>query len=127
MDYALVEDGVVVSTQLPSSGALPDGSQVSGFDKLDADTLRTIGWIPIDDNGPPEYDSETQWVERALEVDGDSVTAVYTTHDIVVNGPVPPTDFERLQAHADALQDLADAQLTDTLIIYDILINNGLI
>ncbi len=49
-----------VGFDLPTTGTLPDGSQVSGFDKLDPETLKIAGWIPIEDAGPPNHDHDTK-------------------------------------------------------------------
>lgn len=130
MNYALVEDGQVVSTNLPRIGTLPNGSKVSGFDKLDAETLKSAGWLPVVDDGPPEYDSDVEGVTRLLEVGEDEVNVVYTVYElppVPPLEPLPPTDLERVQAKNDQLQALADSLLTDMLMVYDILILNGLI
>lgn len=99
MNYALVEDGEIVDMSLPDTGFLPDGSAVSGFNKLDPETLRECGWIPIEDAGPPEYDSETQQVQMSYIVGAETVIAVYTVVDIPEPDSVPdpgPTLEERI-------------------------------
>lgn len=106
MNFAKVEDGEVTSTSLPESGSLPDGSMVSGFDKLDADTLATAGWLPIEDNGSPFYNTETQTVTRTLEVQGNQVVAVYEITDLP-----PPPDPEPDPEIAPSVQQQLDTLL----------------
>lgn len=101
MNYALIQDGQIVNTVLPETGFLLDGRAVSGFNKLDSETLRELGWIPIEDAGPPEYDPETQRVEQTLVVGAETVIALYTVIDIPEPDPVPdpgPTLEERITA-----------------------------
>lgn len=88
MTYALVKDGKVVSTVLPEIGELPDGAQVSGFDKLDEETLKTAGWYPVQDAGYPDFDPETQTIERTYTISGETVIAHYVVQ--MLPEPVPP-------------------------------------
>lgn len=76
--YIQIKDGEPVAYELPSIGTLPDGRKVSGFDKLDSDTLKTVGWLPFEDAGPPEHDSTTKGVDRTLNISKDKVIVVYT-------------------------------------------------
>lgn len=73
----------IVETEIPESGVLPDGRQVSGFDKLPDAALKSLGWVPVADPGPPVVNEETQVVEQELVVapTGD-VAAVYTVVEL---------------------------------------------
>lgn len=106
-------------------------------------------------DGSPEWPAafvqlpDSSWVYRIVDVDewfdkdeetNELVPQSRARADVFINevvvqqaldnhipGVVPPTDIERLQAKNESLQDLADSLLTDMLMVYDILINNGLI
>ena len=130
MAYALVQDGKIVTTNLPYVGTLPDGRRVSNFDKLDEETLKLAGWLPIIDDGPPEYDLLTQAVSRRNVVEDDRILVEYDIYEIpppMIPEPPAPTEVEKLRAEVTTLQGLTESQLTDTLMLYDILINNGLV
>lgn len=73
----------IVETEIPESGVLPDGRQVSAFDKLPDAALKSLGWVPVADPGPPVVNEETQVVEQELVVapTGD-VAAVYTVVEL---------------------------------------------
>lgn len=88
MDYALVEKNQIVATEIPEVGVLPDGRQVSGFDKLDPEVLKPLGWLPVQDSGHPEIDPMTKRLDRKLELKAGVVTAVYTVVDLPT--PAPP-------------------------------------
>lgn len=101
MTYALVQDGKIVTIGLPSVGTLKDGSAVSNFDRLDAETLKEEGWVPIEDPGVPDYDPSTQQAEQTFTVAQDKVVAVYSITDLPTpepSLPVSPTVVERLEA-----------------------------
>lgn len=104
MSYALVENNVIVSTDLPATGVLPDGRTVSGFDKLDEDTLKTVGWYPVEDAGVPEHNPDTHSVNRILEFDAkeEVVNAVYTFIEIPPQ-PAPDSLPVTTQDQLDAL------------------------
>lgn len=101
----LSEDGteMLQVSSLPQVGVLPDGSQVSGFDKLDDETLKSAGWVPVDDPGQPEYDPEVHELTRNFEVDGDKVVVNYELSNVPLPEPVPPTADEQLSDLLDLL------------------------
>lgn len=89
MEYALVENGLVVNTNIPEVETLPDGSQVSGFDKLPPEDLKKLGWLPIQEVSAPAHDSNTQIViDDGLKVVGDKVVRQWRV-DVIP--PSPPT------------------------------------
>ncbi len=84
MTYALVKNGAVVQVGLPETGVLADGRLVSGFDRLDAETLAAEGWLPLLD-GRPEYDpARTFLAAPEYSVEGLRVVSRYTVT------PLPP-------------------------------------
>lgn len=102
MTYALIEDGNIVSVGLPQIGTLPDGSQVSGFDKLEPEVLSEMGYVPIEDLGPPGHDVNTQVVEQGYEVLDDKVRVVYTVQEKPEPEP-EPEPVASTQEQLDAL------------------------
>lgn len=93
MRYAFVEDGEITDTDLPDVGTLPDGRQVSGFDKLDPETLKEAGWHQVEDPGFPEDVSEDQTVQQTVVLQDNKPVIVY---EIIDNPPVETTVEERL-------------------------------
>lgn len=89
MNYAFVENGNIISIGLPPVGTLSDGSQVSGFDKLEPEVLRGLGYIPIEDAGVPTHNAETQIIEREYQVVEDHVVSIYTVSDKPPSEPAP--------------------------------------
>lgn len=101
--YAHVMDGAVHRVGLPQVAVLADGRAVSGFDKLDPQTLSEEGWLPIVEDRPdfdparsylagPEYNVETSRVVArytrkplppALVSDRNSIPADGTTAALV--------------------------------------------
>lgn len=104
MSYALIEDGNIVSVGLPTVGTLPDGSQVSGFDKLEPEILNEMGYVPIEDLGQPLHDPATQTIEREYEVSEEKVTVVYTVQD----KPEPEPEPEPVASTQEQLDALID-------------------
>lgn len=104
MTYALVQDGKIVTIGLPSVGTLKDGSAVSNFDKLDAETLKKEGWLPIEDSGLPQYDPSTQQVAQTFTVAQNKVTAVYDVTDLPTPEPAPPNPSPSVAERLDALE-----------------------
>ncbi len=113
--YAQVQDGEVVGFDLPTTGTLPDGSQVSGFDKLDPETLKTAGWIPIEDAGPPNHDHDTKEVERTFKIKEDKVIAVYTVSDL----PLPEPTLEPVASLQDQFNELINILVSKETITED--------
>ncbi len=111
--YVQIKDGEPVAFELPSIGILPDGRQVSGFDKLDSDTLKTAGWVLVEDPGPPEYDSSKKVVERTLKMSGGKVIAIYTVSDLP-EPEIPPESTPTTQEQLDALANILIAKGTIT-------------
>lgn len=115
MNYALVQDDQIVSTRLPIVGTLPDGSQVSGFDKLDPETLLEAGWFPIQDPGPPPFDLATQGVTERFEIVEGRVIIHYDVYDLppALPSAEPEIDvFERiasLEAEVKGMKERAAA------------------
>jgi len=106
MNYAQVsKSGELLSLVLPEEGVLSDGRHVSNYNKLDDETLREEGWLPIDDLGPPNVDQNTKIVTKGFEVRGNKVVAVYSVKD----KPQPPAENpvatveEKLQSLIDSL------------------------
>lgn len=105
MSYVLVEDGEIVSTTLPEVGELLDGRQVSGFNKLPPEDLAELGWLPVEDPGPPNHDPETQFVDSSLQVVDGTVVRVW----VVETRPPEPEPVPALEDRISALeQELAD-------------------
>ena len=103
MDYAKVKDNEVVSIILPEVGILKDGSTVSGYNLLDAETLKNEGWLPLTEDRL-EYDEATKSLIFDQYVIGeDSVVAKYLAIPIEVPEPTPPSLEERITAMEDAI------------------------
>lgn len=90
MTYAKVEDGEIVAFGLPSVGTLPDGSQVSGFDKLSDDELKEAGWVPVEEPAMPKHDKETQQIQASEYVIEDG--KVTRTLSVVNKPPEDPQE-----------------------------------
>lgn len=100
MTYALIDNGEVSRVGLPRTGTLADGRTVSGFDLLPAATLKGLGWLPLDDPGPPEHDPATERVVRSYDVLQTKVNVVYAVEEL----PEPPPDpIEAVQDQLDQL------------------------
>jgi hypothetical protein len=110
MNYAKVENGQVIQVGLPTTGILKDGSTVSGYNLLPEDILREEGWLPLIDN-PPEYDPETQYLEHAGYIVGETeVTVNYIIKQKEIQIVDDLVDDE-IVAIAEAIVDL-DARLS---------------
>jgi hypothetical protein len=133
--FALVEDCELVSMHLPRTGELPDGRKVSGFDKLDEETLKSAGWLPVEQTVPPMYDSGTQILEQSFEVVSDKVVVVYSVVDVptsdteteVPQGETVIDRLEKLEAEVKGMKDRASAASvtsgTDAAKIRDAIVN----
>lgn len=102
--YVQLQDGEIVAYSLPRTGLLSDGRAVSGYHFLHPDILHAEGWREVQDEGPPEYDEETHYYTRELEVQGDEVVAVYTIHE----NPVGQTETDALIDELEQLDSTAD-------------------
>lgn len=102
MSYAKVEDGEIVAFGLPETSELSDGSQVSGFDKLPEEDLKTEGWLPIEEKDPPEHDPNTQEAKASdWVVEDDKITRTWEVVDRVAPTPdaaAKPSFDDRLDA-----------------------------
>lgn len=79
---------------LPLVGTLKDGRTVSGYHLLDEETLRSEGWLPLEDN-PPEYDMKTQYlVNDGYEILEDKVVKKYRIEDRPESEPPQPNVTE---------------------------------
>lgn len=91
MQYAKIENGQVVSTNLPSVGVLKNGCTVSGYDKLDVQTLKSEGWYPLGID-TPSYDESIQYLKfSGYDIGVDKVTMMY---EVVEK---PPLDLSTLK------------------------------
>lgn len=116
MSYALVKDGNITEIGLPLVGTLPDGSQVSGFDKLEPEILKEAGYIPIEDFGPPVHDAETQVIRRDFQVSDDKVTIIYRIEDRPEPEPEPEpvlSTQEQLDALVEKLIEKGTLTISD--------------
>ena len=105
MNYARIDDvGEVVSVRLPRHGALTDGCTVTNYHLLPAALLHTEGWRPLIDDGPPDYEPQTQQAVRTGHVYDDTDDVVRATWDIVDLPPDVPGD-----GHHDPLVGAPDA------------------
>lgn len=105
MQYARIENNQVTSINLPTTGVLKDGSTVSGYNLLDAETLKREGWLPLTED-KPIYDETTQYLAfDQYVISADTVVAQYKVADIEVLTPIPqePSIEERVRAVEDAL------------------------
>ena len=89
-----VIEGVVVEEKLPKSGYLKDGSSIIGYDKLDIETLKEEGWLPLEDN-PPEHNEETHYqFDDGYEVLENKVIKKYKVLEMPES---KPSEIELLQ------------------------------
>lgn len=95
MNYALVENNVVVQVGLPKTGTLKNGSTVSNYHLLPHETLLAEGWLPLTDD-PPETDDKHRAVRTGYEIYGDRVEAIYSIEEIIP----PAISEEELQDKA---------------------------
>ena len=94
MQYALVENNMVVDVNLPKVGVLKDGSTVSGYDKLSPEILKNEGWLPLLEPDIPDYNPETQYlVDDGYTIEATFVTPKYKVLDIII-------DIEQLRTSA---------------------------
>lgn len=100
-----VIDGEIKQYDLPKVGSLLDGRTVSGYHLLDEETLRSEGWLPLEDI-KPDYDEETQYlVNDGYEILEDKVIKKYRIEEI----PEPQPD--ELQELSNYILDV-DMRLT---------------
>jgi hypothetical protein len=79
--WSRVQDGEIVASTLPRVGYLLDGRAVSNYYALSPDVLYSEGWREIVDDGPPEYNPETHYYNRTVELIDDTVLAMYSLHE----------------------------------------------
>lgn len=101
-----VINGKIAQYSLPKTGALKNGSTVSGYHLLDEEILLDEGWLPLEDN-PPEYDMETQYLANdGYEVLEDKVIKKYRIEEI------PEKEEPRdLEAEVEELRQIIDILL----------------
>ena len=108
MKMIQVIDGEIKQYSLPTTGTLKDGRTVSGYHLLDEETLRSEGWLPLEDN-PPEYNPETQYlIFDGYEILEDKVVKKYRIEDIPEPEPIPPSEVDLLKIQNQALIDRTD-------------------
>ena len=77
-----VKENKIVKYSLPKTGMLSTGETVSGYHLLDEETLRSEGWLPLEDIRP-EYDSETHYLQPSgYDIQEDKVVKLYTINEI---------------------------------------------
>lgn len=82
-----LENGDIVSFNLPSVGTLKDGSTVSGYHLLDEEILKQEGWLPLEDI-VPEYNIDTQYlIQDGYEILQDKVIKKYKVENIPIAEP----------------------------------------
>jgi hypothetical protein len=103
MEYALVKEGKVQQVGLPVAGILKDGRSVSVYNQLDDATLKSEGWLPIQEN-ISAYDITTQMLQdQGYTVEVDKVMHNYA---VVAKPPQSPTLDERITAAENAVATL---------------------
>lgn len=103
--YVKIENNEVIETQLPKTGTLKNGCTVSGYDLLDEQTLKSEGWLPLEEN-KPEYNEQTQYLEFVdYTILTDRVIANYVVKDIEIQIVDEYVDDEKV-AMAEAIIDL---------------------
>ena len=102
--YVKIENNEVIKTQLPKTGTLKNGCTVSGYDLLDEQTLKSEGWLPLEEN-KPQFDEATQYLEFVdYTILANKVIANYTVKDIELQIVDEPVDDEKV-AMAEAIID----------------------
>lgn len=86
--WVKVENNEVIQWGLAETGFLKDGSGVSGYNKLDEETLISEGWMPYIDTRP-EYNPETEEVVSNGYVIGE--TEVVANYIVIALEPVQMT------------------------------------
>ena len=95
-----VIDSEIVKHSLPKSGRLSTGETVSGYHLLDEETLRSEGWLPLEDVRP-EYDSGTHYLQpRGYDIQEDKVVRLY---EIVETPPREPDPMDRIRELEETL------------------------
>lgn len=105
--YAYVQDGAIdhLSAEPPHVGRRADGRTVSGYHLLPPSELAALGWVEVQDAGPPAHDPATQRVDRELTVTPEGgVVADYTVTELP---PQPPNPH--LGQHLDPVIGARDA------------------
>ena len=95
-----VIDNKITKYSLPKSGRLSTGETVSGYHLLDEETLRSEGWLPLEDIRP-EYDNETHYLQpNGYDIQEDKVVKLY---EIVETPPIEPDSMERIKELEETL------------------------
>lgn len=82
MDYVQVIDGKITKYVLPRTGTLQDGSTVSGYHLLDKETLKSEGWLPVEEQ-KPDFNVDTEiLVFAGYKLQEDKVIRNYVVHTI---------------------------------------------
>lgn len=76
MQLIQVIDNKITQYFLPKTGALQDGTTVSGYDLLPLEVLTLEGWLPLEDNLIP-YDPDTQYLIPSYTILSDKVVKSY--------------------------------------------------
>jgi hypothetical protein len=109
MKLVQVINGKIAQYSLPKTGTLKNGSTVSGYHLLDEETLKSEGWLPLEDI-PPEYDMETQYLASdGYEILEDRVIKKYRIEEIPEREE--PRDLESETEELKAKVALLEAKL----------------
>ena len=103
MNYALVENNVVVQVGLPKTGTLKNGSTVSNYNLLPHDVLLAEGWLPLIDE-PPAVNEGFQAVLTGYEIYADRVETLYSIEEII---PTPLSESKIKESASLKAQQLA--------------------
>ena len=95
-----VKENKITKYSLPKTGMLSTGETVSGYHLLDEETLRSEGWLPLEDIRP-EYDNETHYLQpNGYDIQEDKVVRLY---EIVEIPPIEPDSMERIKELEETL------------------------
>lgn len=113
MNYVQIENGQIVKYNLPQTGYLKNGQSVSGYNLLDAETLKQEGWLPLIEE-MPVYNSETQYLQHdGYVIETERVISRYKVVDIVIPEPQPtPIDPIEELRNENLMMQLAIAELS---------------
>ena len=101
-----VKEGKILKHSLPKSGRLSTGVTVSGYHLLDEETLRSEGWLPLEDIRP-EYDNETHYLQpNGYDIQEDKVVKLYEIVEIPPREPYPMERIEELEKEIERLKNM---------------------
>lgn len=96
INYGYVQNDQVLKIGLPKVWTNKTGCDVSGFDLMDEESLRSEDWYPIVDERP-DYDPSTQYPQHyGYTFEADHIKAQYNIFDI----PVPVIDMAALKSES---------------------------